>query len=136
MNVAEKQEKEFIIPTRYKVEIGSYLSWPTGAKELTKAFLIVPQIKELRIRFWESYPKHPKGKWPESFPVIEATYAHLRNPILEDSDWELGVHPVPRNMRAEIRKSLALNGFKLLAEWLLNHAKYSGRESHLRFTGI
>ena len=136
MSAGENEEKEFIIPTRYKIGIGSYLSWPTGAKELTEAFGDVPQIKELQISFWESYPKHLKGKWPVTFPVIEAIYAHPRNPILGGSDWEFCVYPVPKNKRAEIRESLARNGFKILAEWLLDHAKYSGRESHLRFTGI
>jgi hypothetical protein len=137
MNSPENQEKEFIIPTRYKTEIGSYLSWPIGAKELTKAFLHVPQIKELQLRFWESCPKHPKGKWPVNFPVIEVQFSHP--PILlsiPHSDWELCVYPVPRNMRAEIKEVLLQNDLKPIAKWLFDHAKFSGRDSHLRFTGI
>ena len=133
MNSAEHQ-KEFILPTRYKSDIGSYLSWPVGAKELTKSFSHVPQIKDIQIEFWESYPKHPKGKWPASFPVIEVTYSRPR--VFGNFDWEFHVYPVPRNVRSEVRESLAVSGFKVLAEWLFEHAKYSGRESHLRFTGI
>ncbi|HSY74882.1 MAG TPA: hypothetical protein VK810_05380 [Dongiaceae bacterium] len=137
MNTAEKQEKEFIIPTRYKVEIGSYLSWPIGAEELTKSFLHVPQIKELQIRFWESYPKYSKGKWPVSFPVIEVQFSHPQILLsIPHSDWEFCVYPVPRNMRAEIREELLQNGLKSIEKWLFDHAKFSGRDGNLRFTGI
>src|SRR5208282_4320564 len=136
MATEENQEKEFIIPTRYKTQIGSYLSWPVGAMELTKAFLHVPQIKELQLAFWESYPKKPQGKWPVSFSVIEAQYSHPQHPLLgANSDWELCVYPVPRNMRAEIRKPLAQHGFNLIANWLVEHARFSGRESNLRLIG-
>ena len=126
---------EFTIPTAHKSPIGSYLSWPIGAKELTKALLLVPQIKEMQIRFSEGHPKHPKGKWPASFPVIEAQFSHPQMiPFLSKFDWEICVHPVPKNLRAEIREALLQNGLKSLEKWLFAHAKFSGRDSHLRFT--
>jgi hypothetical protein len=97
--------------------------------------LNVPQIKELELTFYESHPKHPQGKWPVNFSVIEAKYSRSRIQLsFQDSDWQLNVHPVPRNMRAEIREALTTSGFKLIAEWLSEHAKFSGRESYLNFT--
>ena len=33
MKAPEHEEKEFIIPTRYKLPIGSHLSWPVGTLE-------------------------------------------------------------------------------------------------------
>jgi len=139
--VTEKnQEEEFIIPTRYKTQIGSYLSWPVGAMELTKALLGVPQIRVLELRFSEHYPKYPKGKWPASFRVIEAQYTYHRTQYApfagwNDVHWYFDVFPVPRNMRAEIRVALQKHGFRTVAEWLLGHAAFSGRESSLRYTG-
>ena len=129
------QEKEFIIPTRYKVQISSNLSWSVGAMELTKHLARIPKIKELQLSFAPSYGLPQQGKWPVSFRVIEIRYAHPHL-FTGDSNWELNIYPVPRNMRAEIREKLTQSGFRLIAEWLLEHANFSGRESYLRFTGI
>jgi hypothetical protein len=137
MATEKNQEKEFIIPTRYKTQIGYLLSWPVGAMELTKAILNVPQIKELELIFGQHYPTPHQGKWPVSFSVLEVRYAHPRIQLsVPNSDWDFYIYPVPRNMRAEIREALTLRGFKLIADWLLNHAGFSGRESNLRFTGV
>ncbi len=141
MALGASQAEEFIIPTRYKTQIGSYLSWPIGAMELTKSLLHVPQIKELQLKFYESYPKKPQGKWPVSFSVIEARYAYHRTeyaPIagVNDANWYLNVYPVPRLMRAEIREALKQHGFRLLADWLIDHAKLSNREGNLNFKGV
>ena len=138
MATEESQEKEFIIPTRYKEQIGSYLSWPVGAMELTKTFLNVPQIKELQVKFGQYHWMPHQGKWPVSFSVIEVRYAHPRHQLLiaNNSDWEFFIYPVPRNTRAEIRKALTLHDFKLIGGWLHDHAKFSGRASNLRFTGV
>src|ERR1039458_5980771 len=137
MATEKNQEKEFIIPTRYKTQIGYLLSWPVGAMELTKAILNVPQIKELELIFGQHYPTPHQGKWPVSFSVLEVRYAHpLIQLSVPNSDWDFYIYPVPRNMRAEIREALTLRGFKLIADWLLNHAGFSGRESNLRFTGV
>jgi len=108
-----------------------------GAKELTNAFLDVPQIKDLQLKF-ERHHSYHQGKWPVSFSVIEASYAYHRTqyaPIagLTDSSWSLFVYPVPRNMRAAIRETLAQHGFGLIREWLIGHAKVSGREGNWRF---
>ncbi len=137
----ENQEKEFIIPTRYRTQIGSYLSWPAGAVELTEAFLTVPQIKDLQLEFSDGDSRYPKGKWPASFLVVEAKYTwHRRqNPVMAqivNTGWSLGISPVPRNIRAEIREALRQGGFRVLVEWFAAHVEYSGREGNLSLRGF
>jgi hypothetical protein len=134
MATETNQEKEFIIPTKYKTLVSSNLSWPIGAVELTKHLADVPQIEELQLTFAPSYGAPQQGKLPVNFSVVEVRYTHP--PFIGDNSWELNVYPVPRNMRAKIREALTLHGFKLIAEWLSDHAKFSGRASNLRFTGI
>ena len=136
-----ESEKEFVIPTMYKSKIGSYLSWPVGAVELTKALLVVPQITEFQLKFRDHYPTHSKGKWPVSFPVIEARYAFHRTqfaPIagINEGHWNFEILPVPRNMRAEIREAFQQQGFGLIAQWLVAHADFSSREGNLSLASI
>jgi len=136
MATGGSHEAEFIIPTRYKTPIASYLSWPVGAMELTKVFLNVPQIKELQLVFGQHYPIPHQGKWPVSFSLVEARYTHPPIQILNPFDWELRVFPVPRNLRAEVRESLEQLGFNPIADWLLKHSQFSGRASNLRFSVV
>lgn len=131
-------ESEFIIPTRYKYRIGSYLSWPAGARELTKALSDVPQLKEIQLGFRETYPKHPKGKWPSKFCVLAARYSYERTqyakiPGINDANWDFEVYSVPRETRAEIRSASVEYGFRRMAEWLSASAKISGSEGYLSF---
>lgn len=133
MALEDGQPEEFIIPTKYKLSIGSYLSWPLGAKELTKAFSGIPQLKELQLAFWESYPKFPKGKWPASFRVIEAKYSPIS--AWNNIHWLLTIHPVPRMMRAEVRNSLSDSGLKEIADWFIAHVNFSGRDCNLSYVG-
>jgi len=134
MSAKENCEKEFIIPTRYKTPIGSYLSWPVGAMELTKAFLSVPQIKELELTFSQHYPAPHQGNWPARFSVIEARYVYPRTHL--GSVWAFHIFPVPRNRRSEIRKALLHRGFDLLGKWLIGNAGLSGRAGNVLFNGV
>ncbi len=125
MAAEENPQKEFVIPTRYKTQVSSRLSWPIGAMELTKYLIGVPQLKELQLSFAPSYGAPQQGQWPIVFHVIEVRYAHP--PLVAgDSDWRLNVFPVPRNMRAKIREGITLHGHKSIAGWLIDHAKFSG----------
>jgi hypothetical protein len=134
MKPQEEQEKEFIIPTRYKSKVASRLSWPMGAAELTKQFATVPQLKEIQLSFGPRYGENQQGKLPLAFKVIEIRH-HL--PVLEnDTNWEIHILPVPRDMRAIIREAFASHGFKNVAEWLAKHAKFSGSASYLSYRGI
>lgn len=134
MNAPENHEKEFAIPTRYKIKVSSRLSWPLGALELTKHLAEVPQIRDLQLSFAPSYGAPQQGKWPVVFPVIEIRYTHPPS-ISNHSDWEINVYPIPRNMRAKIREAFTSSGFKNVAEWLNEHASFSGHASHLRLRG-
>ena len=140
MATEEVEEKEFIIPTRYKSKIGSYLSWPAGALELTKALSSVPQIKLLRLEFNGHPQNQRKGSNPVSFRVIEVRYAYHRTqyaPIAgwNDGSWNLAILAVPREIRSKIRDALKEHGFGLIANWLTNHAEFSGREGNLNYVG-
>jgi hypothetical protein len=140
MSADESHEKVFIIPTRLKSKIGSYLSWPTGALELTKALSKVPQIKSLQLEFCESSQNQRKGKWPVSCRVIEVRYAYHRTkyaPIAgwNDGSWNLMILAVPREIRSKIREALKAQGFGLIEDWLKCHAHFSGREGNLNFVG-
>jgi hypothetical protein len=136
MNSETAPEKEFIIPTLFKDSIGSYLSWPTGAAELTKAFSTAPQINELQLKFYEGLPKYPKGKWPSKFKVICLRYGNHQGPTFGTSGWEISVSPVLRPLRAKIRAALNQTGFEVLLKWLIQHANFSGRESNLSYSSI
>jgi hypothetical protein len=136
MNPAEEQEKEFIIPTRYKSKVASRLSWPVGAKELTGQFANVPQLKELHLSFGLRYRENQQGKLPIVFNVIEIRH-RLTSKILDnDTEWEIHIHPVPRDMRARIREAFASHGFKKIVEWLIQNAKFSGSESYISYSGF
>ena len=135
MNSEENQDKEFIIPTKYKIEVSSRLSWPLGATEITKRLIHVPQVKQIQLTFSPSYGLPQQGKWPPSFPIVEIRYSHP--PLIAgNSDWRLNVYPVPRNLRAKIREVVMASGFTAIAKWLLENQRFSGGPSYLRFTGI
>ena len=135
MNPAEGQEEEFVIPTRYKVGISSRLSWPLGAKELTKNLGDVPQLKELQLSFTTEYKFNQQGKWPAVSIVFDIRYSP--RPFIESaSRWQVTVYPVPRIMRAKVREALAVHGFKSMADWLCKGTKFSGQESNFSFSGF
>ena len=135
MNPAEGQEDEFIIPTRYKVGISSRLSWPLGAKELTKNLADVPQLNELQLSFTTGYKFNQQGKWPAVSIVFNIQYSP-QSFTEKDSRWQITVFPVPRNLRAKVREALAIHGFKSMADWLGENAKFSGQESSRSFSGF
>ena len=140
MNADESQEKEFIIPTRYKSKIGSHQSWPTGAMELTNCLLSVPQLKDIQITFSGGGSKPQKGKEPIDFRVIEVGYGYhrTRHAVIagwDDGSWGIMIHAVPREIRSKIREALKSQGFGLIENWLKGHAHFSGREGNLNFTG-
>ena len=131
MVASENQEKEFVIPTRYKIKVSSRLFWPIGALELTQHLAGVPQIKELELSYAPSYGAPQPGKWPVVFPVVETRYTHPPS-MSGHSDWEINVYLVPRNMRTQIREAFTSFGFKAVAKWFCKHARFSGRASNLR----
>ena len=134
MKAVEDQEKEFVIPTKYKSSISSRLSWPLEAAELTKQFAGVPQLKELRLSFSPRHGENQQTKLSEVFNIIEIQY---RTPLLEnDTNWEIRINPVPRNVRAKIREAFVSHGFKNIVEWLIQHAKFSGGASVLGYSGF
>lgn len=128
----EGQEKGFIIPTRYKVQISSKLTWPLGAKELSESLVDVPQIEKFQLVFQVPFKMPQQGKWPGSFSVLKVEYNHP--PFLsEHSDWTLSIHPVPRQIRAKVRESLSTQSLNSVVQWIAEHAEISGRGSYLRF---
>ena len=140
MDTEQNQEKEFLIPTRYKSKIGSHQSWPTGAMELTNCLSNVPQLKKIHITFSGRESKPKKGKEPVDFRVIETRYDYHRTRHAtitgwNDGSWNITIHAVPREIRSKIREALKAQGFGLIANWLQSHAHFSGNEGYLNFTG-
>jgi hypothetical protein len=134
MKAVEDQEKEFVIPTKYKSSISSRLSWPLGAAELTKQFAGVPQLRELRLSFSPRHGENQQAKLPAVFNIIEIRH-HI--PVLEnDTSWVINNHAVPRNARAKIREAFVTQGFKNIVEWLIQHAKFSGSASTVGYNGF
>jgi len=141
MDAPEAQGEEFIIPTRYRQPIGSHLSWPVGARELTKELSNIPQVKELQITFAGGGPKWPKGKEPTSSPIIEARFSYnvKQIQIIEELNlpkWSLTVYPVARSERAEVKKALVQTGFKMVADWLIKHSEFENSEGDWEFKEI
>jgi hypothetical protein len=135
MQTEGDEEKEFIIPTRYKSEVSSRLSWPLGAAEITRYLIHVPQVKQIQLSFSPSYGLPQQGKWPPTFPIVEIRYSHP--PLITgNSDWQLNVYPVPRNLRAKIREMLMASGFAAISKWLVENQNFSGGPSYLSFKGI
>lgn len=138
MNPEAGQDKEFIIPTKYKSEVSSRLSWPLGASEITKRLIHVPQINQIQLSFSPSYGSPQQGKWPPNFPIVEIRHSHP--PLIAgNSDWEINVYPVPRNLRAKIREVLMVSGFAMITRitrWLFENQKFSGGPSYMRFRAI
>ena len=129
--------KERLFPTRRKGRIGSYLSWPVGAKVVSEAFAAVPQAKEFEVEFAEPWPKYHQGRWPVRIPVLEVEYRRYRNPHLSgfwaEPDWTLIVRPVPRELKPKVRSALETIGFKRAGEWLTQNERLHGREGSVRF---
>lgn len=134
----ENTEEGFIFPTNYKAKIGSYLSWPLGAKELTEAFRDVPQAKQFYLEFGTHHSYH-QGKWPARFVVIETIYngsKRLQCSNITDFNerrWHFHIYPVPRNMRSGVKEALKQGGFQQIRKQLARHQHLSSSESYWRF---
>lgn len=135
MKPAEEHEKEFVIPTKYKTQVSSRLSWPLGAMEITKNLAGVPQLEKLQLSFATHHKFNQQGEWPAMSVVFELRYSP--QPFGEDvSNWQISVYPVPKNMRAKVREAFASYGFKSIVDWLNKNANFSSRASDLGFLGF
>jgi len=127
-----------MIPTVYKWELSSLLSYPLGAKNISDAFEGVPQFEELSIRFSPGERNPHRVESP--FSVFRVNYSKRKpghsasNSFIEegwyDPRWEINVGAVPRQLRHTVKTALLSEALPRVRRWLADHADATGRDGH------
>ncbi|PAP74901.1 hypothetical protein B1759_16535 [Rubrivirga sp. SAORIC476] len=127
-----------MIPTAYKWELSSLLSYPLGAKNISDALAGVPQFDALSIRFSPDQDNPHRAESP--FLVLRVNYRNsvpgrsASNNMIEegwyDPKWEISVGAVPRTLRHSVKTALLTEALPKVRQWLLNNADATGREGH------
>ena len=127
-----------MIPTAYKWELSSLLSYPLGAKNISEALEGILQFDALSIRFSPGEDNPHRVESP--FPVFRVNYRNsvpgrsASNDMIEegwyDPTWEIHVGAVPRPLRHTVKTALLAQALPRLRQWLLNNAGATGKEGH------
>src|SRR5271163_3330248 len=93
-------DRQLIIPTRFKGKVSQNLSYPAGAKEVSEALISVPQFSELQLSFWTFQFRH---EWPRG----DYVFLEFGPTSLWPTHWLIEVKPVPRVMRHRFHQYIA-----------------------------
>ena len=101
-----------------KEKIGSHLSYVLKFSE-TQA-LLAPAFDQrgMKVHFSEGWKAPRQNEVREAYPIIEARYRAL-HPSLPDPEWQLHVHPVPRELRQVVRVLLIPDATERVRRWCL-----------------
>ena len=127
-----------MIPTSYKLELSSLLSYPLGAKNVSDALDGVPQFDALSIVFTPGQDNPHRVESP--FLVLRVNYSNrvpghsASKDMVEkgwyDPKWEINIGAVPRPLRNAVKTALLAEALPRVRQWLLDHADTTGREGY------
>ncbi len=115
-----------MFPTRYRERLPESLSYPVGAKRISETLNGVPQALEIAFRIsWKLRETWEKEK---SYPVLEIQYMRDYRDRLPFPEWQIYVHPVPRNLKHRISKLLISEGLPRIRSWLMSPSRPKSNE--------
>jgi hypothetical protein len=118
--------QQFVIPTVSRARISHKLSYPVGAERISAVLASVPQLVELRVRFYSGFDHQlrtghyeflrveylnnarPSQEWP-----ISDLYGRS-----EQGRWEIVVQPIPRTLRHRAKQYILDSALTQMAQWL------------------
>lgn len=124
-----------MIPTSYRKELSSLLSYPLGAKDISESLEGVPQFDALSIVFSPGQNNPHRVESP--FLVLRVNYTNrvpgrsASNDMVEkgwyDPKWEINVGAVPRPLRRTVKATLVTEALPKVRQWLLSNSDATGQ---------
>jgi hypothetical protein len=120
-----EEEKQVLIPTRFKAKISHLLSFPIGAERVSKALADTPQIAKLFLHFNSDRWGHVRsGRYPCIRVQHSSRCAGMADRFSDATgvpmfnEWEVCVYPVPRIHRHSIQQNIVTIALPQINEWL------------------
>jgi len=135
------KDKSMIIPTSYRSKISSKHSYPIGAEAISEKLGDLPQSSDFTLYFSSFGSQHISIH--SDICVMDIEYSFHR-PTSESMirlgfgtpNWKITVHPVPRQLRHQIKQMLEASGIPLLREWSIIHRDITGNEGCERISVV
>ena len=117
--------ERIIIPTLSRAKISRNLSYPIGAKDISRAVASAVQLPELKLAF---YPPDVRLRGAH-YEFLRVEYLNNSRPVQEwpisdlfgrppEWRWGIVVHPVPRVLRHRINQYIVEAALAQIAHWL------------------
>jgi hypothetical protein len=119
-------DQQFVIPTASRARISHKLSYPVGAERISAVLASVPQLAELRVRFYSGVDFQLRSGHYEFLRVeyLNNTRPSQEWPISElygrseQGRWEIVVQPVPHTLRHRVKQYILDSALTQIAQWL------------------
>jgi hypothetical protein len=126
--ISEPEHDPPALPTRRRARLPRQLSYPLGAKQISKVVDGIPQFDVLELSFARWYYTELFRKENKPVPVLSASYIRSDASPLQskfdaerqDPGWRLTVRPVPNAEAAACRTLLLETGLPRARAWLVS----------------
>jgi hypothetical protein len=102
----------------WKEKIGSHLSYVLKFSEVQALLAPAFEQRAIKVSFSGGWKTPRQNEAREAYPVFEAQYSAL-HPSREEPEWQLSVHPVPRELRSTVRALLIPQATDQMKRWYL-----------------
>jgi hypothetical protein len=128
-------DQQFVIPTASRARISHKLSYPVGAERISSVLASVPQLAELRVRFYSRFDNQLRTG---HYEFLRVEYLNNARPsqewpisdlyrCSEQGRWEIVVQPVPRTVRHRVKQYILDSALTQIAQWLTQRKEFVQR---------